>query len=873
MDQLALDSERRLFEAALELEGDARQRLLQEICAQEAALGARIQALLAAHDRPELSPAAFETSLGATEPQCVGPYRLLERVGEGGMGVVYVAEQTEPVRRRVALKLIKGVTYSRESVGRFHSERQALALMNHPNIARILDAGSTDDGRPFFVMEYVHGPLLLDYCDRRRLSIDGRLELFIQVCEAVQHAHQKGVIHRDLKPSNILVEEVDGKATPKVIDFGVAKMLYQRLDDSTMHTRLGGFIGTPGYVSPEQAQTSGLDVDTRADVYSLGAVLYELLSGLRPFDFRGVDLGEMQHCLVHRDPKPPSTRVLEDGDTLDRARCRRVDGDGLLRSLRGDLDWITLKALEKDRSRRYAAASELAADLRRHRAHETVLARPPSTAYQLSRFVRRHALLLAVGTLALLALVIGTIGTTLGLIRAKEEAERARVHAAVAEEINGFLNDDLLAAVAPGQQGIDVTMREVLDTAAQRVEGRFPQQPLVEASLRRTIGRTYGSLGVLSSAEPHLRRSLELFQQELGAADSVTRTLHFELGVLYRGQGRLGDAEKALEQVRVEASAELDLQNGALDELSLSAVEELAIVRQQAGRFDQAEVLYLRAFEGREALLGREHPDTLRVLARLAVVYRYTERWHEAERIHREAVAVNRVHYGDEHPRTLNAISRFAAFYLGWGRNEPAEMLLREGLAPSRRVLGEEHPSTLIMINNLGWLYLKQGRFEESEKLLLENLEVKQRILGELHPSTLEGLQNLVILYEEMAATSRHAEYLTRFAQTLERVCDGPTVRTEDRLEYAEVLLTAAVTELRDADRALSLALQAVEATERQDENALAMLARSYAALGSLDRAVDVAQEALQLTAEGSEGRARLQELVASLNDGTDSAS
>ncbi len=455
MNSPALKCERRLFEGALQLEGDSRERFLQEICAQDSELKPRIRALLAAHDRPELSPVTFETpALWSPEPLRIGPYRLLERVGEGGMGVVYVAEQTEPVRRRVALKLIKEVTYSQESLRRFHSERQALALMNHPNIARILDAGSTEDGRPFFVMEFVRGALLLDYCDRNELSIDQRLELFVQVCEAVQHAHQKGVIHRDLKPSNVLVEEVDGKTIPKVIDFGIAKLLYQRLSDITLHTRLGGFVGTPGYVSPEQAQTTGLDVDTRADVYSLGAVLYELLTGLHPFDFRGADLGEIQQVLANRDPKPPSTRVLEGGEkACDRARRRLADSDSLLRNLRGDLDWITLKALQRDRSRRYATASELAADLRRHRAHKTVLARPPSTTYQVSRFVRRHALLLFVGALAILALVLGTIGTSLGLIRARAEAERARVNAAIAEEVNSFLSDDLLAAVAPGHQG------------------------------------------------------------------------------------------------------------------------------------------------------------------------------------------------------------------------------------------------------------------------------------------------------------------------------------------------------------------------------------------------------------------------------------
>ena len=853
MDSPALDTERRLFEAALQLEDEARECFLQALGTQSSELGSRIRALLTAHGRPELSPtdwgpavvspAVLERSaLGSTDldgaGRQIGPYRLLERVGEGGMGVVYVAEQTEPVRRRVALKWIKGVTHSREVLGRFHSERQALALMNHPNIARILDAGSTEDDRPFFVMEYVRGPLLLDYCDRRRLSIDARLELFIQVCEAVQHAHQKGVIHRDLKPSNILVEEVDHKPTPKVIDFGVAKMLYQRLSDITLHTRLGGFVGTPGYVSPEQAQTTGLDIDTRADVYSLGAVLHELLTGLRAFDFRGADLGEIQQTLASQDPKPPSMRVHEDGEKAhDRAHHRQADAPSLARILRGDLDWITLKALEKDRSRRYAAASELAADLRRYRDHESVLARPPSTAYKLSRFVRRHALLLAVGALGILALVIGTIGTSLGMLRAREEAERARVNAAIVEEVNTFLNDDLLAAVAPGRQGIDVSMREVLDTAAQRVEDRFPDQPLVEASLRRTIGRTYSSLGVLDAAEPHLLRALELFEAEHGAAAPMTRALHLELGTLHRTQGRLDDAEEVLQGARLEnitkaASRGADTE----DELSLLALEELAVVRYQSGRFEEAEALYAETLEGRKTLLGPEHPDTMRVYGRLAIVYRHMERWQEAEAIHHEVVAFNRAHYGDEHPRTLNAISRFASFYLGWGRHDEAEALLQESLGPSRRILGDEHPNTLIVVNNLGWLHLKQGRYGESEALLLENLEVKRRILGDLHPSTVEGLQNLVILYDAMGAGQRHRQYLKLFAETLERICAGPTARTEDRLEYAEVLLSAEVAELWDPDRALVLAREAVEDTDHRDEKALAVLARAVAAVDGLER-------------------------------------
>ncbi|MEM7587613.1 MAG: serine/threonine-protein kinase, partial [Acidobacteriota bacterium] len=390
-----------------------------------------------------------EAALG--HPERIGPYHLLERIGEGGMGVVYVAEQTEPVRRRVALKLIKAGMDTREVIARFHSERQALALMNHPNIARILEAGATEGGRPFFVMEYVPGMPLLEYCDAQRLPLGQRLRLFVQICEAVQHAHQKGVIHRDLKPSNLLVKEEDGQPVPKVIDFGVAKAVAQRLSDLTVHTQLGGLIGTPEYISPEQARMTGLDVDTRADVYSLGAVLYELLTGSRPFDFLNPALGlaEVQAGILEQEPRSPSQRVTRGEHARDRAKARRSDVRQLARRLHHDLDWIVLKALEKDRNRRYASASELAADIEHYLEGRPVVAGPRSTRYRLARFVRRHRSLLALGSLAVALLIAGIIGTTLGLMRARKEAERARVQTDIAREVHSFLTQDLLSAVAP----------------------------------------------------------------------------------------------------------------------------------------------------------------------------------------------------------------------------------------------------------------------------------------------------------------------------------------------------------------------------------------------------------------------------------------
>jgi eukaryotic-like serine/threonine-protein kinase len=352
----------------------------------------------------------------------VGRYKLLEQIGEGGFGVVFMAEQQEPVRRKVALKVIKAGMDTKEVIARFEAERQALALMDHPNIARVLDGGTTAAGRPYFVMELVRGITITDYCDQANLSMRDRLQLFIKVCQAVQHAHQKGIIHRDLKPSNVLVALHDGEPVPKVIDFGVAKALGQKLTEKTLFTRFHHMIGTPAYMCPEQAALSGLDIDTRADIYSLGILLYELLTGATPFDadiFRKAALDEVRRLIHEAEPPKPSTRLQTLGDRLaDVARHRGTEPTALGRLIRGDLDWIVMKCLEKDRQRRYETASGLAMDLQRYLTSEPIVARPPSTAYRMQKFVRRHKLgfaaLTAVGT----ALALGVAGSAWQALRA-----------------------------------------------------------------------------------------------------------------------------------------------------------------------------------------------------------------------------------------------------------------------------------------------------------------------------------------------------------------------------------------------------------------------------------------------------------------------
>ena len=524
--------EETLFALVLEKPADKRTDFLDGACHGNLALRQRLEALLAAHEQSEeLSPGNTPTAKAtirlelADAPdeavgQMLGRYKLMERLGEGGCGVVYVAEQTQPVRRRVALKVIKLGMDTKQVVARFEAERQALAMMDHPNIAKVLDAGTTEQGRPYFVMELVRGIRITEYCDQNQLTTAERLDLFIKVCQAIQHAHQKGIIHRDIKPSNILVTLHDGVPVPKVIDFGIAKATEGRLTDATVYTQLHQFIGTPAYMSPEQAEMSGLDVDTRSDIYSLGVLLYELLAGSTPFDAQelmsqGIDA--MRKTIREQEPVRPSTRfaTLKGEELTTTAKRRSADKSKLMHDLKGDLDWIVMKCLEKDRTRRYESASGLAADLKRHLNNEPVVARPPSTAYRIQKAIRRNKISFAAGAVVFGALFLGIIATTWQSVRAthaKQEAQAARQQAEANE------------AKAVAAQVNETRQRQLADAARGQAEGlvSFMIQDLQPAL------KDYGRLSLLKQVDEKtvdyfaaLPPELQNASTELARADAI----------------------------------------------------------------------------------------------------------------------------------------------------------------------------------------------------------------------------------------------------------------------------------------------------------------------------------------------------------------
>jgi serine/threonine protein kinase/tetratricopeptide (TPR) repeat protein len=772
-----------LLDAALQRNPDERSPFLAEACAGDESLRREVESLLAAHNQAatfiEASPPGAaeiitDHQAKAMIGRTLGHYQIRALLGAGGMGEVWLAEQKEPVRRRVALKVVKAGMNTREVITRFESERQALALMDHPAIAKVFDAGSTPQGAPYFVMEYIAGVPITAYCDRHRLSTRARLELFMHVCDGVQHAHQKAVIHRDLKPSNILVTEVDGRVAPKIIDFGVAKALTQRLTAVTMFTRLGALVGTPEYMSPEQALSSGEDIDTRTDVYSLGIILYELMAGVPPIELRKIAFEEFLRRLREQEPPKPSTKIRTQEPTTvsELARNRQREPRALVKELRGDLDSIALKAIEKDRLRRYSSPSDLAADIGRYLNNQAVLAVPPSARYRARKFARRYRAALVTTAAFMLVLILAAGVSIRQSIRANREAAVAQKEAAAAQAVNNFLQNDLLAqASAATQSGAsakpdpDLKVRTTLDRAAARITGRFEQQPEVEAAIRDTIGQTYLDLGVYPEARTQLERALDLHRRVLGTEDAKTLKTTTRLGRIAFLQGNYAEAEALLGQT-------LEIQHrvlGSSHSDTLTSMNNLAVVYQNEGKHAQAEALLGQTVEIQRRVLGSDHPDTLSSMNGLANVYEVEGKYVQAEALNGQTLEIRRRVLGPEHPETLSSMNNLANNLANAHEDQrkyaEAEALHRQTLEIRRRVLGPEHPNTMSSMANLAFVYLKEGKYAEAEALNHQTLEISRRALGPEHPITLVIMSNLALAYW---GQGKYAPAEALYGQTLE---------------------------------------------------------------------------------------------------------
>jgi len=732
---------------------------------------------------------------------------LQRRLGEGGMGEVWLAEQRQPVRRIVAVKIVKAGMDSKEVIARFESERQALALMDHPAIARIYGGGETQEGRPYFLMEYVDGRSIDAHCDEHRLSLADRLALVVEVCEGVQHAHQKAAIHRDLKPSNILVSSVSGKAQPKVIDFGIAKAIGQRLTQRTLFTELGAVIGTPEYMSPEQADSSGQDVDTRTDVYSLGVVLYQLVTGVLPFSSQELRAGsdvELRRKLRELDPPRPSARVSGAGPGVaEAAQARGSDPETLRRQVRGDLDAIILKALEKERSARYGTVTELASDLRRHLRNEPVVARAPSTPYRIRKYLRRHALVVGIASALVVLLSAFAVTTALQARRVARERDRANAEAAAAQRVTSFLTSMFQVSDPSESRGNTITAREVLDRAAADVRTALAQQPELQARMMATLAQVYRGLGLYRQSHALDESALDIRRRMLGPTAPDTLESVLALASVLREEGRAPEAEALLRP----ALATVDRTLGSVSPLALRMRNLLGWVLTNEGKLAEAELLtrqtlatmervlspedaltwkqrsvlainltaqhrYADAveingqmFRHYEGQLGSDAPDTLIALGNLAGNLSNVGRREEALPLMRDLVARERRVFGADHSRTLLAVDNLALTLKWTKRLDEADVVAREVTEATLRVLGPEHPHTLLAVDHLALISKDRGRFEEAERLERQVLAVRVRVLGADHPDTAIARYNVACI---LAMAGKRPEALQALRDALD---------------------------------------------------------------------------------------------------------
>jgi eukaryotic-like serine/threonine-protein kinase len=907
-------NEETLFHEALAKPPVERAAFLDAACASHPALRAAVEALLAAHAAPGTlleQPAVDPNRTGDYTPSPVektgvhvphdaqpgyviaGRYTLEQKLGEGGMGEVWVAKQTEPVKRKVALKLIKAGMDSKAVLQRFEAERQALALMDHPHIAKVLDGGLTAARHPFFVMELVNGLPLNRFCDEAKLTPKQRLELFVPICQAVQHAHQKGIIHRDLKPGNILVTLIDGIPVPKVIDFGVAKAIGGKLTEESLSTQFGAVVGTLEYMAPEQAGYSGIDVDTRADIYSLGVILYELLTGLKPFDskrLRQAALDEIIRIIREEEPSKPSTKLSTDEALPSLAAVRRMEPKKLMALMRGELDWVVMKCLEKQSDRRYETANSLARDIQRYLADEPVEARPVSAGYRIRKFIRRHRAAVTTATLFLLTLLTATTvslwqmnealtaeqqtATALAQVtHERDEKEKARAAEAeqrrladeekqIAQAIQKFLQWDLLrqadvatqadSLLSLGENGFKTTenptVRELLDRAAAelaptKIDRKFPGQPRVQAEILRHIGNCYRGVGDYEKAISFLLRSRDRYRVLLGADHPETLVSQNNLASAYIANGKATEAVPLLQQ---------DLQGrkaqwGPDHLYTLASQHNLALAYWTAEQREQGLTLLEQTLARLKEKWGPDHADALTGMSHLAVMYAGTGKPHQALPLLEQVLAKRQKILGPDHPSTLDSMNHLAGTYQDAGQIAEALSLYQQTLAKRKAILGLDHPDTLVSMGNLASTYLATGQPARAVPLLEQTLAKMKEKHGPGHPHTLNSMNLLASAYR---ATGKLVQALSLYEQAL---TDGKKLLGSNHPTTLHSMnnLAAFYWSIKKLDRSIPLFEEALKLYEvklgRQHPETLRVMANlgvNYQDAGRLAEAIVLLEEA-----------------------------